>query len=312
MSKVTLEIFAVEVKKHIKEILGDGYNTEIRTVSKNNGIILTGISISRIGDSVSPLFYLNDSYTQMEDIKTDAEDVARKIVNCFRGHGNLPAATHLSVNVLHDFEQVKGKVMFKLINTRSNECLLRQVPNMPYLDLSIVFYLYMGEDEEGMMTAQLNNEHFALWEVDVQTLYRNALQNMQRVMPAVIKSMKEIMNSLRMVCEEESNEDEREEATPFHVLTTASGINGAVCMLYPGVLAGFAEQRGKDIIIIPSSVHELLLMEDVEGMDYKELVDLVRLINATEVAHEDVLSGNIYRYERYCGKVSMINIDEIL
>ena len=315
MSDITLETFAVEVEERIKGILGDGYDTEVRTVSKNNGIILTGISICRTGERISPVFYLNDYYSQKADMEIDAGDIAGKIADCLHSHGDLPVAAQISVSCLHDFEQVKDKVLFKLINTRSNERLLRQIPSIPYLDLSIVFYLYMSEDDEAMMTAQIRNEHLALWEVDAQTLYRNALDNMQRSMPAVIKSMKEIMDGLRKACEEEWGGEEQDEETqdgeemedtPFYVLSTASGINGAACMLYPGLIAGFAEQRGSDIIILPSSLHEVLLMEDTGGMDCGALTELVKCINATEVPPEDILSGNIYRYERTCNKVTIV------
>ena len=115
---ITLETFAVEVEERIKGILGDGYDTEIRTVSKNNGIILTGISICRTGERISPVFYLNDCYTQKEDMETNAGDIAGKIVDRLRSHGELPVAAQISVSCLHDFEQVKDRVLFKLINTR--------------------------------------------------------------------------------------------------------------------------------------------------------------------------------------------------
>ena len=248
MLNVSLELFADEVVECVKEILGDGYDIELRRVPKNNGIILTGISICRAGEKVSPVIYLDDYYAERADTETEVELTARKIVNCFRYNGDL------SDTVLKSAE----------------------------------------------------HEHLALWGVDTQMLYRIALQNMQRVMPAQINSITQIIEDLKCAFGEEPDEDRGEEDAPFYVLTTSRGINGAACMLYSGVLEKFAEQRGKDIIILPSSVHEVLLLEDTGDIDCKALTELVKCINATEVPMEDVLSENIYRYERICNRITII------
>ena len=303
MLNVSLELFADEVVECVKEILGDGYDIELRRVPKNNGIILTGISICRAGEKVSPVIYLDDYYAERADTETEVELTARKIVNCFRYNGDLSDTVLKSAEHLYDFGKARDRVMLKLIHTKNNEQRLNQVPNIPYLDLSIVFYLYMDEDSGSMMTAQIQNEHLALWGVDTQMLYRIALQNMQRVMPAQINSITQIIEDLKCAFGEEPDEDRGEEDAPFYVLTTSSGINGAACMLYSGVLEKFAEQRGNDIIILPSSVHEVFLLEDTGEIDYMALTELVKCINATEVPTQDILSEKVYRYERCSGKV---------
>ena len=193
MLNVSLELFADEVVECVKEILGDGYDIELRRVPKNNGIILTGISICRAGEKVSPVIYLDDYYAERADTETEVELTARKIVNCFRYNGDLSDTVLKSAEHLYDFGKARDRVMLKLIHTKNNEQRLNQVPNIPYLDLSIVFYLYMDEDSGSMMTAQIQNEHLALWGVDTQMLYRIALQNMQRVMPAQINSITQII-----------------------------------------------------------------------------------------------------------------------
>ena len=145
------------------------------------------------------------------------------------------------------------------------------------------------------MTAQIQNEHLALWGVDTQMLYRIALQNMQRVMPAQINSITQIIEDLKCAFGEEPDEDRGEEDDPFYVLTTSRGINGAACMLpFRSKAEKLEQSRGKDIIILPSSVHEVLLLEDTGDIDCKALTELVKCINATEVPMEDVLSGRIY------------------
>ena len=77
-------------------------------------------------------------------------------------------------------------------------------------------------------------------------------------------------------------------------------------MLYPGVMAGFSEQRGKDIIILPSSVHEVLLLENLEELNIRELKNLVKMVNMENVPREDILSFNVYKYSVDDRKIQII------
>ena len=73
-------------------------------------------------------------------------------------------------------------------------------------------------------------------------------------------------------------------------------MNGASCILYEGVLAEFAERMGSDVIILPSSIHEAILLPDKDEMDYSDMRDMVKSINESEVPDEDILSDQVYRY----------------
>ena len=291
---MTLEAYTNQVMSSIKVRLGEAYDVRSQIVRKNNGIELTGISIHQEGEKAAPVFYLNE-YMDREPLCEEAAEItAQEITNKYMTYGTVPEIIKEMESDFYEFNKIKDKVRFKLINTKNNEALLKQIPSIPYMDLSIVFYRYMEEDNGGMMVAQIQKGHLDLWEVDVQVLYKVALQNMQRVMPAEIKSINEIIHNLRCTYGEEIEEDGKE--PPFYVLSTVSGINGAACMLYPGMIANFAEQRGKDIIILPSSVHEVLLLEDTGEMDFVALMKLVKYINGTEVPMEDILSERVYEY----------------
>lgn len=103
MSGQSLAMFASRVEEHVRAILGDGYETEIRTVTKNNGVILTGISICSTGDRVSPVIYLDDYYTERADIEVSAEETAYKIVNCYHSNGKIPSTIWKSMEGLDNF-----------------------------------------------------------------------------------------------------------------------------------------------------------------------------------------------------------------
>ena len=53
---------------------------------------------------------------------------------------------------------------------------------------------------------------------------------------------------------------------------------------------------GEKFYVLPSSVHELLVVPSNIGMDVGQLKEMVTSINASEVALEERLSDNVYRY----------------
>ena len=53
-----------------------------------------------------------------------------------------------------------------------------------------------------------------------------------------------------------------------------------------------------DLIILPSSIHEVLLIPHSNHISYEELAETVFTINQEEVPQEDRLSNHIYYYSR--------------
>lgn len=99
-------------------------------------------------------------------------------------------------------------------------------------------------------------------------------------------------------------ESEGPENSPaLHVLTNRCGIYGASCMLYRDIIKDFADQEEADVIILPSSIHEVLLFPDHLMFDHAFLCRTVQEINREEVPEEDVLSDRIYIFSRETGTV---------
>ena len=94
---------------------------------------------------------------------------------------------------------------------------------------------------------------------------------------------------------------------PMYVMSNEYGFYGAGAILYPGVIKAFAASLGNDLIILLSSVHEMLLIPDDHPASYKDLADMVEHINVTDVPAEDRLSNRIYRYDRREDKIMLIS-----
>lgn len=295
------ETFLTTVKETLQSRLGDEYGIFIQKIPKNNGTLMDGLCISKSSDRLAPTIYLNTYYEHLKD-GTPLTTILDEILHVYTDNSIVP---QIDPDILSHFDSLKDKVVYKLIHTSSNEALLKNLPHVPYLDLSIVFYLFLEENEYGHMTALIHEEHMNSWNTTIEELYQLASENTPRLLPADIKSMTEVMQELAKT---QLGEDYREEfieellstddPSPLFVLTNSSGLNGACTILYETPLKNFANLLAQDLIILPSSIHEVLLVPYTESVCFEELYEMVRHINQTEVPVEDRLSNQIYFYNR--------------
>ena len=87
------------------------------------------------------------------------------------------------------------------------------------------------------------------------------------------------------------------EGPQLMVLTNMQGIHGAATLFYPGQLEAIAQQMGSDFFVLPSSVHETLILPDDGTAEPDSLQFMVREINQSTVAPEDRLSDFVYHYD---------------
>lgn len=293
--------FLETVKERMEQALGDGYSLTLRKVQKNNGLVLDGLCIEKGSSTVTPSIYLNPFYDQyLKGISL--ETITQRLLTAYHENSYPP---FLDQFVLSDYASLSSRIAFRLINASSNQSLLEHMPHIPWMDLAIVFYLYIQENEDGIMTAAIYDHHIKTWGVTVDELYKRSLLNTPRLFPPSISSMSCILESLDP---EHLHYDPSLPDTPFYVLTNKNGINGAACILYKDTIKNFAEGMDRNILILPSSIHEVLLLPDDELLSYNALAHLVTFINQTEVPAEDRLSNQVYRYSRSEDKFSIVSL----
>lgn len=185
-------MFQSKVTDALQSRLGKDYHLILQKVPKNNGILLDGLSIMRKDVGVSPTIYLNSYYERYQD-GIPFHSIVEEIFQIYQENS---AVTRLDFSILNDFSLLKDKVVYKLIHTASNKTLLSDLPSIPYLDLSIVFYLFLEKNESGQMTALIHNDHLSGWNTNLDELYRLASANTPRLLPAEVKSMSDVMKSL--------------------------------------------------------------------------------------------------------------------
>ena len=219
-----------------------------------------------------------------------------------------------------DYEKMKEKVVFKAVGYARNKELLRQIPHILFLDMALVFYCHVPQKELDSATILVYNSHLKMWGVTKERLYWDAQKNTPRILPARILSMEEMMKEICSVDEigEGTMEDMEQTAEGnapdsgfgkggrMFVLGNEKKLFGAAAMFYRDTIEEFSDEMGKSIFILPSSVHEVILVPDDGLQEPEELWKMVCEINETQVEPEDVLTDSVYYFSRKCKKIKKL------
>lgn len=306
---ITMEAFAGTVKTAMEAHYGDEYRITIQSVNKNNGLVLTGITILRKDCNIAPTIYLNQAFEQYQEGRT-LESICREFIRVYEEH---KVETDFDVSCVTDFSKVQSRICYKLINAEKNEVLLTDVPHILLEDLAVIFYILVSSDVEGTGTVTIRNNMLELWNVNADTLYELALANTQRLFRGTVQSMANVMMDILSKQMDEESAMEffdmmvgEDDVIPMYVCTNTMKLNGAGVILYNGLLQEFADRVGSDVFILPSSIHETLLIPANADMDAEYLRDMVRTVNRTEVAPDEILSDSVYRYNRLTDRVELV------
>lgn len=300
--------FVESLKTEVGKRCGDSAQVRIQNVMGNNGIVHIAMNIVKKGNRISPVINLDAYYENCLEGHMSIAGAAEEIYGIFTTDES-PAYAEA---VLEDFGKLKDKVIYNLVDYGRNQEKLKALPHVRYCDLAIVFSLLVGNYENGRATAAIYNEHMKKWDVDADTLYGLAKANTPRLLPAQIKSMAQVMRELAGGTPEIDWGEEfwdnllEEPVRPLYILTNCDGYKGAAAILYEGIVRDFAERLGSDLFILPSSIHEVILVPYKESIDVADLGEMVRHINQTEVPVEQVLSDSVYRYSRRSDQITMV------
>lgn len=286
--------FVEYIKMNAGYIAGEGGNITINHVIKNNGCEMYGLVIMEKGKDIAPTIYLDsfyELYTNGENIK----NIIRQIEVIYEQNKNNVT---FDVNILKHFDTIKDKIVYKVVNYRSNEKLLEQVPHKRILDLAVVFYCLLDNEYGRSATALIYNNNLKNWNVTIDDVYKAALKNTPDLLHSKISSMAALFEKCGVNVDGEKVDLKDYVPSDMYVLTNESKLNGAACILYENVLYDFAQKLGADLYILPSSVHEVILLPKLSMFEKDELVNMVKEVNTEGVAADEVLSDHVYEYNR--------------
>lgn len=191
----------------------------------------------------------------------------------------------------------KKSLFVKLVNTERNESLVEQSISKEFLDLSAVVRVVLKMDKEGMASMALSKGDAEILGMTEEEIYAVALANTLRLFPPKLMNLGRYIE-MSIGAELPLGEDE----VTTYILTNQKEVDGAIYFMSPEVVGAIAEALEDDLYILPSSVNEVLLVRASEledGVD--KLKEMVRDANETVVAEKDILSYNVYHYDKEHG-----------
>lgn len=289
-------VFVENIVDLLRKKMGEGYEIKVTKVTKNNDIRLTGVILMKESDNISPTIYLEGLYADYQN-GTAMEELVEKIISF---HQKQMPDSDLDMDFFQDFKQVKDRIFYKLVSFEKNRRLLEKLPHYRWHDLAIIFYYAMEEEKVGRASITIHHHHLAMWGQSVDTLYRVAQGNMKNGKPELLVSMKDLLAEMVGLQLGENT------YIPMYVLTNREKLYGAAALLYSERMKELADRWQSDLLILPSSVHEVLLLPDDGQNEYAFYRQMVEDVNTTQVEPEEVLSYSLYRYRRENAEIEEI------
>lgn len=202
---------------------------------------------------------------------------------------------------------IYNRIRCKLINTEGNRILIDNSPHKPYLDLSIVYYIDLGKEDGMLKTTHITYAMMEVLGLTLEELHTIATRNLKASKPRIepmISQMLQMVGLSGVFAEDDFTETERS----MFILSNAEKTNGAISILHRELLADFAQRQGTDLWLIPSSIHEFIIIPDSSGICPRELNKIIEEINRDEslIRSYEVLSDHCYFFSKKTNSITSV------
>jgi len=283
--------FQEELINAIQERIKDG-NIAVHNVKKNNGIELIGITISQNDQNAVPTIYLDEYFENY----CNGQSMEQTVDEIMEVYERYRLKEQLDLSFLDHYEPVRERIFLKAVNTEKNQELLKEVPHKDFMDLSLIPYFTFEEAPLGNASALIRNDFLKIWKVSAETVIQDALQNMKERYDYEFVPMSVLIS--RMIKEKEQIEGDKEF---MYVLSPKKWNFGAALMAVSDIMENIAETIQSDYFVLPSSIHEIIVVPTENNDDLEKMTEMVTEVNRTSVDEQDFLSNRAYYYKRGVG-----------
>ena len=281
--------FGQVIAREVKDALGDCYSIDYSDVLKNNGVVYHAITIRKEDESVAPTIYIDQLYEQFNRGAL-LMGIVNDVVNMYRY--SAPKEP-IDMDFFFDFSMVMDKLFFKVVNYKKNREKLKEVPIKRILDLALVPLCHYKNEQMGDGAIMIQNSHLEEWEISKNELWENVSLNAPKEAPPKVTGLMDFLERVTGMA------PDTDAFCGVYVVTNQCENLGAGVCFYPGVLKEIADDHECDLYVIPSSIHECLVIPDADlYIDPDNLRQIIGEVNRSTVADEDVLSDNLYKYDR--------------
>ncbi|MBR3392924.1 MAG: hypothetical protein IKG51_02320 [Firmicutes bacterium] len=292
--------FVTQVKDRVKDFLPEDFadaSVEVMETRKLNQTYMA-LVVRKEGQPIAPSIDLNALYEElenssMEEVLEEAADLAQR------------QPEDLDVETIQDYEKAKDRLFIRVSGMEENRELLEEVPYTEFNGLAITYHVLAEINDQEMGSTLVTNALLEKFGVTKEQLHEDALLNSPSILPPSIEPMEAMIGKMMgfgAAMEAPAGFKEQIEKLDMRregmaVLTNTQMLNGAAVIFYPGVMEKIGDSQQVNFFILPSSVHEVILVNDDGSMNLKDLEEMVKSINASEVAPKDRLSDTVFHYD---------------
>ena len=294
------ENFAKKLIKYLEGKLHKDIKVDFQRIIKTNDVLMHSITMRKEEEAGAKNYYIEELYPMYMSGKTIEEIGDYLIENREIDSEQLSASEDLITKMLDYEYMLDGHLYVRLMNRERSKKFLEGKAYVERLDLAIVFYNLVSMNEYGISSIAVPENVAAMWGKPLESVLIDALEVMQKAFPIQRLNLQQMIEELSgdNLFAGMMNPPEVSSGWDILVQTNEVKINGAATILYKDCLKEVAVNNNvEEIFIIPSSVHECMLLIDRDrSASGEDLVSMIRQVNITAVNPEEVLSDNLYIY----------------
>lgn len=302
--KLFAENVAGQIKEYLPEHLQEG-ECSVVEMNKNNNTRLVGLNFHMPGNAVAPVIYMEPFYYKAQQGEP-MEQIMKGIAVCIEE--SVKVDVGMKMRNTKDYQSISDSLTVAVVNTRANLTMMSKMPHEEIEDLSLICQITLLMETDGLNgSIHVTNDRLKEWGVTKEEVFEKAKENTFREFPPELYSIESLFENP----DDEKNLLQEGEELPksdfsMYVLTNRQKYHGAALLVYPQVLEQIDRLIPEGCYLIPSSVNELIVVPKGKDVSPHELGKLVREVNGTYVAKQEILSDRVYEYDKEAGKIRQV------
>lgn len=291
---MNFEIFKTQLMERLQKLFKEVEPTVIiedHKILKAQKGELTAITFRKPEMTAAPTLYAEDMYEFMNARHLSVDDVARDMMDNILPllkTSSEPISPEEIVDVF-DLEKHPENLSIRLLGKKGNLQLLDSLIFKDVCDGLVAIVDICHGDYRAVITREM----LALTSMDEDAVFEQALKN-GSFDDVVFTDLEACIGGADKADNYMFAHDIPFISNSAFVLTNRNMYWGASTILYPGVIAKIHRLIGKTFYILPSSVHELIIMSATDDVDPKAMIETIRSANRNVCAKEDILANDLY------------------
>lgn len=305
--KMSYEEFVVNAVKNLRQYLPHGWGDialSCAPIPLSNNACRQGIQLlpkGKDGADTGKTITINlqDFYQSYQSgIPMDAvfSMIAQELTGICEGGGCASLSER-------SYAWAKEHLLVEVCNEEMNRSQLLHMPHEIRKDLALRYSL-RTDDNGSRHLIQITNAQLKQWGISEETLRKDAWENMKKKLPPVARPLNEVLMEILEMQSVGTGNVLIQDDFPYFISNTEK-FHGASYMFDGELMEHLAKRFEDDLLIIPSSIHEILLLKKQDVRNMGEIVNMVREINYSQLLPEEILSNNVYVYDRKTHKINM-------